>query len=220
LQQQQFQFQFQFQAIPKFTAPLPINIRPFVPSIIDIHIRHHIHHHHHHHQQAAMATTPSRPTKLNTSSLPTNLASTSSATTSPTADKPGSGSSSSATVLPADLHGQLTALLLANNSIPRIEAALAHELAASGFTANLRAYVTQLVRSGEAGSFADLVRAVNGRVRVGGKDANGDSSKGAGAEAGVAAGLAIPQSVVKEGVRAVRRELDTVVDLRVDDVVD
>jgi len=69
--------------------------------------------------------------------------------------------------------------------------------------------VTNLVRSGECTSYADVMAKVLSAVREGEK--TGSVANG---------GVAVPVEVLKEGVRAVREEVEKVVDVRVDDVDD
>ena len=163
-----------------------------------------------------MSTTsqPRPSTKLNTSSLPSNLS---------------AAAGSSSTPLSPALHSTLTTALLSANSVPRIEAALTQELAASGWTANLRAYVTALVRSGECVSYADVMRRVNEGVMgpgvangtasgrgAGSKVVNGDASVGSMRDGEIK----IPVEVLRKAVKVVRTEVDKVCELRVDDVDD
>src|ERR1700753_1929868 len=95
----------------------------------------------------------SQTTKLHTSDLPRDHASSSSSTTS-------SSSSSNSKPLPPHLHAALTTALLTANSIPQIEAVLTRELAASGWTTTLRAHIQTLVRSGECANYNELMRRV------------------------------------------------------------
>lgn len=90
-----------------------------------------------------------------------------------------------------------------------------HELQAAGWITTLRAYVTQLVRSGECtkydelmervleesmkGIVGDRTRAVNGSTNV--------SSNRPGQE------LRVPDTAIKEGIKAVRKELERVCEL-------
>lgn len=132
-----------------------------------------------------MSAPTSNPTpKLNTSTLPLHLPST----------KP----------LPHPTQAALTSALLSAHSIPRIEAQLSQSLAETGWTTNLRTYITNLVRSGECTSYKELLAKVMVAVREEGKEG----------------GIGIPKSVVKEGLVVVRGEVEKVVDLRVDDVDD
>ena len=124
--------------------------------------------------------------------------------------------------LPPSTQAALTSALLSANSVPRIESALAQALSESGWTANMRTYITQLVRSGECVSYADVMKRVMAAVRTDGDDGAGGVkvlvNGGLGEKDGPGVGL--PVDVLKEGVRAVRGEVEKVCDLRVDDVDD
>ena len=159
-----------------------------------------------------MSSAPTSAPKVNTSTLPSTV---------PSASDPPKAYKS----LPPSTQAALTAALLSANSVPRIESALTQALAESGWTANLRTYITQLVRSGECVSYADVMRRVMAAVQEGedGGAAVAASSKvlvnGGSAEKD-GPGMALPVEVLKEGVRAVRGEVEKVCDLRVDDVDD
>jgi hypothetical protein len=130
-----------------------------------------------------MDSTPPR-TKINTSSLPILPGSPSDRSTPPaSAGKPGGPSSNASTtpptstttpsslanqnaVLPASASTALHAALLSSHALPRIEAALSHELAARGWHAKLRDYVTALVRTGECSSYDDVMERVLAAVRA------------------------------------------------------
>ncbi|GAM88924.1 hypothetical protein ANO11243_069580 [Dothideomycetidae sp. 11243] len=112
------------------------------------------------------------------------------------------------------LQNQITGALIANGSIPTIQSALLHELQAAGWTAALRAFVVQLVRSGECTKYDELMdrvleesmkgvvsertRAVNGSVATGNRP---------GQE------LRVPDSAIKEGIKVVKKELEKVCEL-------
>ena len=121
--------------------------------------------------------------------------------------------------LPPSTQAALTAALLSANSVPRIESALAQALSESGWTANMRTYITQLVRSGECVSYADVMKRVMAAVR-----ADEDGGVKVLVNGGLAEkdgpGVGLPVDVLKEGVRAVRGEVEKVCDLRVDDIDD
>lgn len=143
---------------------------------------------------------------------------------------------------------QLTAALFSANSIPRIQAALQHSLQETGWTHALRAHVLNLLRSGECGSYDELMARVLEDTRQAGEDgnnnkddgekketnghaANGDKNKkngiagggggaaAAGAETGAArtaASIRIPDEAVRQGIKAVRKEVETVCDITFD----
>ncbi|KAF2197343.1 hypothetical protein GQ43DRAFT_424788 [Delitschia confertaspora ATCC 74209] len=126
------------------------------------------------------------------------------------------------TPLPPNLRNALYSALLSSSGIPAIQSTLSHELQASGWTSNLRAYITTLLRSGECTTFGEVMERVlaeanlsaadrvmrgetNGSNEVNGH--NGDKGEG---------GIRIPEKAVREGVRAVRRELEKVCEITVE----
>jgi hypothetical protein len=158
-----------------------------------------------------MSSAPTSAPKINTSTLPTTVPSS---TSDPKPYKS----------LPPSTQAALTSALLSANSVPRIESALAQALSESGWTANLRAYITQLVRSGECVSYADVMKRVMQVVQQAEGEVGGVGSTKVLVNGGMAEregpGMALPVAVLKEGVRAVRGEVEKVCDLRVDDVDD
>lgn len=107
----------------------------------------------------------------------------------------------------------LTTALITHNSIPLIQATLLHELQASGWTASLRAYITQLMRSGECTRYEELMdrvleKAMAGIVEDKGRDRNGTANgmNGSGKKEGDD-GLRIPDKAIREGIRVVKMEL-------------
>ncbi|KAL1615678.1 hypothetical protein SLS56_011717 [Neofusicoccum ribis] len=123
---------------------------------------------------------------------------------------------------------QLTAALFSANSIPRIQSALQHSLQESGWTHALRAHVLHLLRSGECGSYDELMARVLDDTRQAGADdePNGSSGtaangakNGGGAETGAARSaesIRIPDKAVREGIKAVRKEVESVCEITVD----
>ncbi|KAK7729012.1 hypothetical protein SLS57_002244 [Botryosphaeria dothidea] len=125
---------------------------------------------------------------------------------------------------------QLTAALFSANSIPRIQAALQHSLQESGWTHALRAHVLNLLRSGECASYDELMARVLEDTRQAGsaggdkdKEQNGHATNGdknsGGAETGAARSadsIRIPDKAVKEGIKAVRKEVEGVCDITFD----
>ncbi|KAL1637032.1 hypothetical protein SLS58_009472 [Diplodia intermedia] len=151
---------------------------------------------------------------------------------------------------------QLTAALFSANSIPRIQAALQHSLQETGWTHALRAHVLNLLRSGECGSYDELMaRVLEDTRQAGGADGdgngnnnkdddkketnghaataaatatngdsknnkkNGSGAAGGGAETGAArtaASIRIPDEAVRQGIKAVRKEVETVCEITFD----
>lgn len=159
----------------------------------------------------------------------------------PSADNnPDSGAVSFAhttSALTSSQTAQLTAALFSANSIPRIQAALQHSLQETGWTHALRAHVLNLLRSGECGTYDELMARVledtrqaadgdnNGDAKETNGHANGDDNKkngnasGGGAETGAARtaeSIRIPDKAVREGIKAVRKEVETVCEITFD----
>ena len=131
--------------------------------------------------------------KLNTSDLPRSL--------------PSSNAMSPA------LHDNLSFALIEAGSIPAIEKVLTQTLAESGWTTDLRAYIQKIVRSGETSNYNEIMEKVLRAVKVGKPATNGTSNGGAKDEGA----LKIPERTVVEGVKVVRREIERVVTVVVDD---
>ncbi|KAF2809085.1 uncharacterized protein BDZ99DRAFT_521549 [Mytilinidion resinicola] len=129
--------------------------------------------------------------------------------------------------LPPVVQNALYSALMTSRSIPTIQATLTHELQASGWTTNLRAYIQQLLRSGECATYNEVMAKLmeetrvrkdyqNGVVNgngVGNGNANGNGEGGRTVEEG---GILIPEKAVREGVRVVRRELERVLEVAVE----
>ena len=103
------------------------------------------------------------------------------------------------------LQNQITAGLVINGAIPTIQSTLLHELQASGWTANLRTFLTQLMRSGECTRYDDLMDRVLEEALKGihgeGKAASADSDE---------VDIRMPESAVKAGIKVVRKELEKI----------
>jgi len=121
---------------------------------------------------------------------------------------------SDSTYASSSLQNQLTSGLIANGSIPNIQAALLHELQASGWTANMRSYIVQLMRSGECTKYDDLMdkvleESMKGIMADKGK-ANGATTNGK-----LASGdLKIPENAIKEGIKVVKKELEKICEVQ------
>jgi hypothetical protein len=116
------------------------------------------------------------------------------------------------------LHDTLSNALLEAHSIPAIEKVLSQSLAEAGWTTELRNYIQKLVRSGECTNYQQILKKVMGAVTTGKEApattaANGVTN-GEDKEAG---DLRIPEKVVRDGVKVVRKELERVVTVVVDD---
>lgn len=120
-----------------------------------------------------------------------------------------------------DLRNNIYSALLSGEGIRNIEGSLDRQLAESGFKDDLRRYVTDLFRSGQA-TTVDEARALamdkirqqmqgeedqsNGLTGFGG--ANGEEQK---------YDLKIPNKAIVEGTKTVRRELEKVCDITEED---
>ena len=103
------------------------------------------------------------------------------------------------------LQNQITAGLVINGAIPTIQSTLLHELQASGWTANLRTFLTQLMRSGECTRYDDLMDRVLEEALKGihgeGKAASAHPDE---------VDIRMPESAVKAGIKVVRKELEKI----------
>jgi hypothetical protein len=133
---------------------------------------------------------------------------------------------SSSTPLPQNLVNDITTALLTANAIPRIQAVLNHELAATGWTANLRSFVLQLLRSGECTTYDELMERVLEEVRskpgqqmteksINGVNGTGNSKVQSGKSVDEG-GLLVPDKAVREGIKVVRKELEGVCEIVLD----
>ena len=146
--------------------------------------------------------------------------------------KPTTSSSTTTTPpLPQPLINDINTALLSANAIPRIQSLLHHSLASSGWTANLRTFVLQLLRSGECGSYDEVMARVLAEIGGDGdgereedetkakakangvNGVNGEGKVGRTVEDG---GMRVPEAVVREGIKAVRKELEGVCDVVLD----
>ncbi|KAF2706041.1 hypothetical protein K504DRAFT_460134 [Pleomassaria siparia CBS 279.74] len=78
--------------------------------------------------------------------------------------------------IPSDTRNNIYSALLSGTGIRTIEATLEHELQASGWIADLKAYMTSLLRSGECTTVAELNDRVLERVRTGAPGTTGARS--------------------------------------------
>ncbi|KAK7540245.1 hypothetical protein IWX49DRAFT_507804 [Phyllosticta citricarpa] len=137
--------------------------------------------------------------------------------------------SSSTTTLNPATQAALTSALLSANAIPRIQSALQQSLQESGWTHNLHNYVLKLLRDGECTTYEELMARVMAECRPGDaateskdKDKDKDSANGDGAVNGTSskngsgADIKIPDKAVREGIRAVRKEIERVCDISFD----
>lgn len=122
--------------------------------------------------------------------------------------------------LPADLRNDIYSALLSGTGIRAIEATLDHEMQATGFKSNLKAYITHLLRAGECSSFDDIMARVTDKIRHDSGLAKPNGTNGVNGVNGHARDdeydLRLPDRVVAEGTKTVAAELDKVVEITVD----
>jgi hypothetical protein len=164
------------------------------------------HHRYCTHTISDQMSAPTSAPKINTSALPSNLPNNS--------IKP----------LPPKIYKELTDTLVSAHAIGRLEAALTQNLSATGWTSNLRTYITTLLRSGECSSREEVLAKVMAAISQGmdqGKAETTSSKKGAAnASQTESEGVAIPQEIVKDGIKLVKAELEKAINVNVDDVDD
>lgn len=129
----------------------------------------------------------------------------------------------------SSLRNNIYSSLLSGTGIRNIETTLDRQLSESGFKDELRRYVTDLFRSGQATTFDEAVTMAmekiqammrgddemsNGTNGVNGVNGNGSHD---GDGVGEKYDLRIPEKAVREGVRTVRRELEKVCELTEED---
>jgi hypothetical protein len=112
--------------------------------------------------------------------------------------------SGAATTTSPTLQDQITLALLQNGGIARIQTQLRQRLDEAGWSENLRNYVTGLFRSGECTTFFEAMEMVKARVGLEGRDDVDEQS----------AGLMIPRTAAEGGVEAVKRELESVCEIK------
>jgi hypothetical protein len=123
-----------------------------------------------------------------------------------------------------ELRNNIYSALLSGGGIRNIEATLDRQLAESGFKDELRRYVTDLFRSGEATTVDEARALAMAKIRQQQKDkiAKKNGSNGAGETNGNHADeqkydLNLPDKAISEGTKAVRRELEKVCDITEED---
>jgi hypothetical protein len=118
-----------------------------------------------------------------------------------------------ASALPSALRNSIYSSLLSSGGIRNIEATLTQLLQSSGFQAHLRAYITELFRTGQATTAHEAYTLAVNRIKECMREspaANGGDDDGVGAD------LRLPDHVIREGSKVVRRELERVVDIDMD----
>lgn len=123
-----------------------------------------------------------------------------------------------------DMRNEIYSALLSGTGIVNIESTLAHELQRSGWLANLRQYVTQLLRSGEASTIEEIMVKVREKIALDpSAQSNGTATNGANGVNGANGhdspeniDLKIPSHAIMEGTKTVRAELEKVCDVTYD----
>jgi hypothetical protein len=116
--------------------------------------------------------------------------------------------------VPQDIRNAIYSALLSGDGIRNIEATLDHHLQTSGFKASLRAYMTDLFRSGQATTAVEARDMAMARIRAHLQHAAPDANGSAGDAQDV--DLSIPPVAITEGTKSVRAELEKVVDITYD----
>ncbi|CAI6340926.1 unnamed protein product [Periconia digitata] len=121
--------------------------------------------------------------------------------------------------LTPDMRNELYSALLSGNGIRNVESTLDHEMQASGFKSNLKAYVTHLLRSGECTSYAQALDRVLDKIRSDSQQQpkpNGVNGTNGHAKDADDYNLRLPDEVVTAGARTLGVELEKVCDIAVD----
>jgi hypothetical protein len=123
--------------------------------------------------------------------------------------------------IPQDMRNAIYSALLSGDGIRNIEATLDHHLQTSGFKASLRAYMTDLFRSGQATTAVEARDMAMARIRAHLQqqlaDAPDTGANGSSAAADAHdVDLSIPPIAITEGTKSVRAELEKVVDISYD----
>lgn len=134
-----------------------------------------------------------------------------------------------ASALPSSLRNSIYSSLLSSGGIRNIESTLTQLLQTTGFQASLRAYITELFRTGQATSAPEAYTLAMNRIKEcmaeGGKEgqkagANGTNgtnvSNGDGDDGREVGDLRLPSEVVSEGGKCVRRELEKIVEIEME----
>lgn len=123
-----------------------------------------------------------------------------------------------------ELRNNIYSALLSGDGIRNIEASLDRQLAESGFKDELRRYVTDLFRSGQATTVDEARALAMERIKhqMQGEDAQPNGISSADSSNGVNGheeqyDLKIPNKAIVEGTKTVRRELEKVCDITEED---
>ena len=129
-------------------------------------------------------------------------------------------SAGQAAALPSALRNNIYSTLLSTGGIRNIESALTQLLQTSGFQYHLRAYITDLFRTGQATTANEAYELAMARIRecmaAGERETGGNGVNGDMEVVVEALDLRLPSDVVREGSRVVKRELERVVVIETD----
>lgn len=122
--------------------------------------------------------------------------------------------------LSARTRNEIYSSLLSGNGVRNIEQTLTHELQRSGWLSDLKAYITQLLRTGECTTLDEVMARVLDKVETADKS-NGVNGNGVHGVNGVNGhdkeaedvDLRIPDKVIREGTKTIRRELENVCEI-------
>jgi hypothetical protein len=123
-----------------------------------------------------------------------------------------------ASTLPSDLRNSIYSSLLSSGGIRSIESTLTQLLQTTGFQASLRAYITDLFRTGQATTANEAYTLAMNRIKecMAEEGAKTNGHVNGDGEADDLGNLRLPPEVVTEGSRVVRRELEKVVEIEMD----
>lgn len=154
-------------------------------------------------------------------------------------------SSDTPSPIPPDLRNDINAALISGGGLRAIEGTLEHELQASGWIADLKAYITHLLRSGECTTVKEVEAKVHEKIlqsaaSEGKATRNNNADEESGSENGIGNGitngngvngisnganghgiddldLRIPNKAVVEGVQTIRKELHKIAEITVEE---
>lgn len=125
-----------------------------------------------------------------------------------------------ASALPSALRNNIYSTLLSTGGIRNIESALIQLLQTSGFQQQLRDYITDLFRTGQATTANEAYELAMARIRecmaAGERETGRNGVNGDGDGVVEPLDLRLPSEVVREGSRVVKRELERVVVIQTD----
>ena len=129
-------------------------------------------------------------------------------------------SAGQASALPSALRNNIYSTLLSTGGIRNIESALVQLLQTSGFQHQLRTYITDLFRTGQATTANEAYELAMARIRecmaAGDRETGRNGVNGDGDGVVEPLDLRLPSEVVREGSRVVKRELERVVVIQTD----